>query len=174
MMADIDLERAVEAGRRAFRRRRAEAPARAWRPRCRRCRPAAHSRAPAMPCATRRCGATLKPFQPSLIRPSGSTSASAAPSAPAAERTRADDHRRTLGLGERVRHRLGQLAEQLEIVAEPLDLHAEIDLGPDREHLAALARDLAHAGGDQRRFPADVRADQQDRRRRSRCRRWSS
>ena len=40
---------------------------------------------------------------------------------------------------------------------------AEIDLGPDREHLAALARDLADARGDQRRFPADVRADQQHR-----------
>ena len=104
---------------------------------------------------------TLKPFQPSLIRPSGSTSASAAPERRRRRARPADDHRRPLGRGERVRHRLGQLAEQLEIVAQPLDLHAEVDLGPDREHLAALARDLADAGGDQRRFPADVGADQQ-------------
>ena len=117
---------------------------------------------------------TLKPFQPSVIRPSGLTSASAAPSAAGAERPGADDHRRTLGIRERVRHRLGQLAEQLEVVAEPLDLHAEVDLRPDREHLAALARNLAHAGRDQRRFPADVRPDQQHHVGILDARRWSN
>ncbi len=35
-------------------------------------------------------------------------------------------------------------------------------LRADAEHLAALARDLADARGDQRRFPAEVGADQQD------------
>ena len=42
----------------------------------------AHSRASARPCAPPRCAATLKPFQPSRTRFSGSASASAAPSAP--------------------------------------------------------------------------------------------
>ena len=106
---------------------------------------------------------TLKPFQPSLIRLERLDQ----------RQRRAERARRqarpaptiTAGrsrLGERVRDRLGQLAEQLEIVAEPFDLHAEVDLRPDGEHLAALARDLADARVDQRRFPADVGADQQD------------
>ena len=106
---------------------------------------------------------TLKPFQPSLMRPSGSTSASAAPSPPAASAPPPTITAGRSALANASVDRLGQLAEQLEIVAEPLDLHAEIDLGPDREDLAALARDLADAGGDQRRFPADVGADEQDR-----------
>ena len=79
------------------------------------------------------------------------------------ERARADDHRRPLGRGERLGHRLGQLAEQFEVVAEPFGVEREIDLGPDGEDLAALARDLAQAGVDQRRFPARVGADQQHR-----------
>src|SRR4051794_6389729 len=71
------------------------------------------------------------------------------------KRARADDHRRTFRASEGMGHRLRQLAEKLEIVAEPFDLHPKIDLGPDREDLAALARDLADAGRDQRGFPAD-------------------
>ena len=104
---------------------------------------------------------TLKPFQPSRIELERLRQRQRGAQRAGGQRTRADDHRRPLGRGEGVRHRLGQLAEQLQIVAEPFDLHAEVDLGPDREDLAALARDLADAGGDQRRFPADVRADQQ-------------
>ena len=79
------------------------------------------------------------------------------------ERSRPDNDRRLCRVRECVGDFLRQLAEQLQVVAEPFDLHSEVDFGPDREDLAALARDLAHAGGDQRRFPADVRADQQHR-----------
>ena len=106
---------------------------------------------------------TLKPFHPSLISPSGFTNASAAPSPPAASAPRPDDHRRPLGLGERVGDLLGQLAEQLQIVAEPVDLHPQVHFRTNGEHFATLAHHLAQPRGDQRRFPANVGADQQHR-----------
>ena len=100
---------------------------------------------------------TLKPFQPALMN--GPAAASAAPCPPAASAPGADDHHRALGLGDRV----GQLAEQLEIVAEPFDRIGQIDLGPDAEHLGPAPHRLAQPRVDQRRFPARVGADQQDR-----------
>ena len=117
---------------------------------------------------------TLKPFQPSLIEAERLDQRQRRAKPARGKRAGADDHRRPLRSGEGVRHRLRQLAEQLQVVAKPLDLHPEVDFGPDREDLAALARDLADARGDQRRFPADVRADEQHRRRHSRCPRWSN
>ena len=86
------------------------------------------------------------------------------------QRARPDDNRGPLGGSERLSHgdspRLGtvprKFTEQLQIVAEPRDLHSEVDFRPDGEDLAALARDLANACRDQRRFPADVRPDEQD------------
>ena len=104
----------------------------------------------------------MKPFQPSFIRPERTDERQRGAERSGTERARSDDHGRTLRRGECVHYLLGQLAEQLEIIPQPLDLHSEIDLGPDAKHLAALARDLADAGGDQWRFPADVRTDQQD------------
>ncbi len=79
------------------------------------------------------------------------------------ERSRADDQRRTLGPGEGFGHLLRQVAEQLQVIAEPLDLHPEVGFRTDRVDPAALARDLAHARGDERRLPADVRSDEQHR-----------
>ncbi len=80
-----------------------------------------------------------------------------------AKRTGTDDHRRPLRFRERLGHCLRQLAEQLQIVANPLDRHRQVDFGPDRKDLAALLGNLPQAGRHQRRFPSRVAADQQDR-----------
>ena len=89
MMADIDLEALGELARNRPRRRRAGRPASASAATdvgdAARLRIAEHQ--PAHP-RRRRCGATLKPFQPSRTRLSVSTSASAAPCAPGLQRRR--------------------------------------------------------------------------------------
>src|SRR3954469_16279630 len=102
---------------------------------------------------------TLKPFHPSRTRLSGCTSASAAPSPPAAS---APAPTITAGRSAAAKASLtgcGSLPSTF-VLAEPLNFHAEVDFWPHAEHAAARARDLADAGRDQRRFPADVGADE--------------
>ena len=109
---------------------------------------------------------TLKPFQPSRTSFNVSASLERRSERALGKRSPADDHRRPLRILERVRGRLGQFADQREIVAEPFDLEAQIDLRPDAEHLRPAPHRLAQPRVDQRRFPARVGADQQDRIRR--------
>ena len=96
---------------------------------------------------------TLKPFHSPWMRPSGPTSASAAPRPPAASAPGPTITAGRSALANASDTALGSSAEQLQIVAKPFDLHSEIDLWPDREDLASLARDLANSSGNQRCFP---------------------
>ncbi len=103
----------------------------------------------------------MNPFQSSLMRPREWTRASEAPARRPQARPAPTITAGRSAFRERIGHLVRKIAEQLEIVPEPFDPHAEVDFRADRENLAALARDLADAGRDQRRFPADVRADQE-------------
>ena len=106
---------------------------------------------------------TLKPFQPSRTSLSDFTRPSAAPRAFAASAPAPTMTAGRSASGEGVRDLLRKLAEQLEVVADPADPHAEVGLRPDGEDLRALALRLAEPHVDQRRFPARVRPDEQDR-----------
>jgi hypothetical protein len=79
------------------------------------------------------------------------------------QRTATDDYHRTFCFSECLGHRLGQIAKQRQIVAEPFDLVRQIRLRPDREDLRALLDRLADPRVHQRRFPAQIGAHQQDR-----------
>ena len=80
------------------------------------------------------------------------------------QRARADDHRRPLRHPRTRRPTaLGSLPSSSRSSPSHSTLHAEVDFRPDGEHLGALAHRLAQPRVDQRRFPARVGADQQDR-----------
>ncbi len=81
----------------------------------------------------------------------------------ALQRTATDDHHRTRGLAEQLGDGLGQVAQHRQVGAQPLDLVGQVCLGADREDLGALLDRLADTGVHQRRFPAQIGADQQDR-----------
>ena len=78
------------------------------------------------------------------------------------EHAAADDHRRTRSLAERFEDDVGQLGQQRRVIAQPFDLVGQVHFRADREQLGPALDRLADAGVHQRRFPAQVGADQQD------------
>ena len=81
---------------------------------------------------------------------------------PGLQRRAADNHHRTLRGFECVTYRLGQLCKQAKVIAQPFDSIGQVDLRPDREHFRASFDRLPDPGVHQRRFPAQIAADQQD------------